>query len=324
MEGSRIESHLAEGRLDLAIWDKAISSHTLQCLELPVTLERKLFVNNCCITVTCVKDLPGHTVVVLRGSNLISLVPEKEKATFIETDTQDRALDMVNSGEADVYLSPSAISARYTIQKNNFRNIKEVGLPVESVPLAIWVHQDHAELLTELSVAFGKITENKSYDTIYSKWFGQDIPFAGLEKYLKVIIAAAGIFAAALLGFFIWTRMLRRKVREVTQDLQLSEQRHKDLIEFSPEMIHLVGPDGRIMHANKIAIQTLGYGSEETLSKKLYELVSPESREDIIMFVHSIFQDGSGEKEFALCASDGRRIDVDYERDPRQGGGYAC
>ena len=311
MDGNRMEAHLAEGKLDLAMRDKAISSHALQCLELPITLERKLFVNNCCITVTCVKDLPGHTVVVLKGSDLISLVPEKEKATFLEADTQDRALDMVNSGEADVYLSPSAISARYTIQKNNLRNIKEVGLPVESVPLAIWVHQDHTELLTELSVAFGKITENKSYDTIYSKWFGQDIPFAGLEKYLKVIIAAAGIFAAALLGFFIWTRMLKRKVREVTRDLQLSEQRHKDLIEFSPEMIHLVGPDGGILHANKIAFQTLGYSSEETSSKKLYDLVPPESREDIIVFVHSIFQNGSGEKEFALCASDGRRIDVD-------------
>ena len=93
MDGNRMEAHLAEGKLDLAIRDKAISSHPLQCLELPITLERKLFVNNCCVTVTCVRDFPGHTVVVLKGSNLISLVPEKEKATFIEADTQDRALD---------------------------------------------------------------------------------------------------------------------------------------------------------------------------------------------------------------------------------------
>jgi PAS domain S-box-containing protein len=310
MDGSRLESQLTEGKLDLIIRDKPVDNHALPCLELPISLERKLFVNNCCITVTCVKDFPGHKVVILRGSDLVSLVPEKEKATFIEADTQDGALDMVNSGEADVYLSPSAISARYTIQKNNLRNIKEVGLPVESVPLAVWVHQDHTELLTELSVAFGKITENKSYDTIYSKWFGQDIPFADMEKYLKVIIAAAGIFAAALLGFFIWTRMLRKKVREVTRDLQLSEQKHKDLIEFSPEMIHLVGPDGGILHANKMAIQTLGYSRGETLSKKLHDLVPVESREDIVVFVHSIFQNGSGQKEFILCASDGRRIDV--------------
>ena len=320
MDGSRLEAHLAEGKLDLAIRDKAISSHTLQCLELPITLERKLFVNSCCITVTCVRDLPGHKVVVLKGSGLIPLVPEKEKVTFIEADTQDRALDMVNSGEADVYLAPSGISARYTIQKNNFRNLKEVGLPVESVPMAIWVHQDHTTLLTELSVAFGKITENKNYDTIYSKWFGQDIPFAGLEKYLKVIIAAAGFFAMALLGFFIWTRMLKRKVRQVTRDLQLSEQKHKDLIEFSPEMIHLVGADGRVMHANKIAIQTLGYGREETLSKRLYDLVPRESREEIIMFIHSIFQGGAGEKEFSFHSKDGKRIDVDMSATLIKGG----
>jgi hypothetical protein len=84
--------------------------------------------------------------------------------------------------------------------------------------------------LTALSVAFGKITENKSYDTIYRKRFGQNIPFAGLEKYLRFIIGGAGVLVVVLLGFLIWTRTLKRKVRQVTLDLQLSEQRHKDLI----------------------------------------------------------------------------------------------
>jgi PAS domain S-box-containing protein len=310
-DGHDLERRLAEGKLDLIVKEKSISNPSLQFLQLPTHLDRKLFVNTGCITVTCVRDLPGHSVVILKGDDLRRLIPDQNRIRFIEAETQEGALEIVNSGTGEVYLSPSGFSAVYSIQKNNFRNIKEVGLPVESIPLAIWVRQEDTALLTELSVAFGKITENKSYDTIYRKWFGHHIPFAGLEKYLKLTIGGAGVLVVALLGFFIWTRMLKRKVQQVTRDLQLSEQRHKDLIEFSPEMIHLVEADGQVIHANKTAIQTLGYDKDELLPRKIFDLVPVESREDVTLFIHSIFGTGSGHKEFSFCTKDGRRIDVD-------------
>lgn len=311
LEGDQLAERLAEGKIDLMIGEKTEIHPNLQALDLPIHLERKLFVNNCCITVTCVRDLPGRTLVVLKGSHLTHLIPQPERVKLIEVDRQEEALQLVNSGEAEVYLSSNGLSATYSIQKSNLRNIKEVGIPVEAVPLAIWVRQDNTPLLTELSVAFGKITENKNYDTIYRKWFGQNIPFAYFEKYFKIILGVIGFFALALLGFFIYNQMLKRKVRQVTHDLQLSEQKHKDLIEFSPEMIHLVSPDGRVVHANKITLQTLGYSKEEMTFKKIHDLVPPESQKEVEAFIHSIFQTGSGKKEFAFCGNDGRRIDVE-------------
>jgi PAS domain S-box-containing protein len=311
LEGNQLEEYLVEGKIDLMIGEKTVIHPNLQALDLPIHLERKLFVNSCCITVTCVRDLPGHTLVVLKGSHLTHLIPQQEGVKFIEVDQQERALQLVNSGEAEVYLSSNGLSALYSIQKGNLRNIKEVGIPVEAVPLAIWVRQDNTPLLTELSVAFGKIIENKNYDTIYRKWFGQHIPFAYFEKYFKVILGAIGFFAIALLGFFIYNQMLKRKVRQVTHDLQVSEQKHKDLIEFSPEMIHLVSPDGRVLHANKITLQTLGYSEEEMVLKKIQDLAPPESQKEVEVFIHSIFQTGSGKKEFAFCGNDGRQIDVE-------------
>jgi PAS domain S-box-containing protein len=311
MDSHELETRLSEGKIDLIIGDKIFGNPDLQFLELPIKQDRKLFVNNCCITVTCVKDLSGHTVAIQKGSKLIHLIPNKEKIKFIGAETQERALQIVNSGEAEVYISPNSLSTIYVIQKNYFRNIKEVGMSIESIPLAISVRQDNTALLTELSVAFGKITENKSYDTIYRKWFGQDIPFAGLEKYIKIIFVAAGFFAIALLGFLIWNQMLKRKVRQVTYDLQLSEQRHKDLIEFSPEMIHLVAPDGKVMHANRMALQTFGYGNDEILALKFYDLVPQESRQEIANFIQSVFQEGRSSKEFSFLTKEGKRIDVE-------------
>jgi PAS domain S-box-containing protein len=76
-------------------------------------------------------------------------------------------------------------------------------------------------------------------------------------------------------------------------------------------MIHLVSPDGRVLHANKITLQTLGYSEEEMVLKKIQDLAPPESQKEVEVFIHSIFQTGSGKKEFAFCGNDGRQIDVE-------------
>lgn len=309
-KSSELEERLYDGKVDLIISEK-IPSARLQSLELPLQVERKLFVNNSCVTVTCVRDLPGISAIVLKGSDLRTLVPSWEKVKFIEAETQEKALQLLNAGEAQAYISPNGRAAIYTIQKNNLRNIKEVGMPVESVPLTVSVRADNTQLLTELSVAFGKIVENGSFDTIHKKWFGHEIEFADLEKYIKFGSGAAGLLALMLLGFIIWNRTLKREVRRVTHDLKLSEQKHKDLIEFSPEMIHLIAPDGRIMHANKIVLQRLGYSLEEVCSKGIGDLVAPEKKAEIENFIESIFTTAAGTREFSLCSKSGRMIDVE-------------
>ena len=75
MDGHELEHRLTEGKLDLIVKEKSVANPGLQFLELPNNLDRKLFVNTCCITVTCVRDLPGHSVVILKGDDLRRLVP---------------------------------------------------------------------------------------------------------------------------------------------------------------------------------------------------------------------------------------------------------
>ena len=306
----QLEEHLNDGKVDLIIGEK-ITGGRLQSLELPVQVERKLFVNNACVTITCVRDLPGTSVVVVKGSNLVPLVPAWEKVRFVEAETQDKALQLLNAGEVQAYISPNGRAAIYIIQKNNLRNIKEVGMPVEAVPLTVSVRADNTQLLTELSVAFGKIVENGSYATIYQKWFGHEIAFADLQRYIKIGAGAASLLAAMLLGFIIWNRTLKRRVLRVTHDLQLSEQKHKDLIEFSPEMIHLIAPDGRIIDANKIVLQRLGYSREEICSLGIGDLVMPEKKREIENFIESVFTTAAGTEEFSLCSKGGRMIHVE-------------
>jgi PAS domain S-box-containing protein len=310
MEGHELGKALSEGRVDLVVDNKSVGTD-LPYLELPLPVEKKLFVNNCCVTVTCVKDLAGHMIVFQKGNDPASLIPEKKDVQFMEAKSQEDVLQILDSGQATAFISPNSRSTIYLIQKNQFKNIKEVGMPVETVPLAVFVGHDNTPLLTELSVAFGKITENKEYETIYRKWFGHDIPFSDVTRYLKIVGAAAGLFAIALSAVFFWNRALKRRVRQVTGDLQLSEQKHKDLIEFSPEMIHLIAPDGMIMHANQLVLQQLGYDRGEISFLRLSDLVAPEARQDVDDFIETVFRKGKTIREFSFYAKDGRRMDVE-------------
>jgi PAS domain S-box-containing protein len=325
MEGHELGKALSEGRVDLVVDNKSIGPD-LSYLELPLQVEKKLFVNTCCVTVTCVKDLAGHMIVFQRGNDPAPLIPEKKDIQFVEAKSHEEALQILDSGMATAFISPNSRSTIYLIQKNQLKNIKEVGLPVETIPLAVFVRNDNTPLLTELSVAFGKIAENGNYETIYRKWFGHDIPFADVTRYLKIVGAAAGLFAIALSAVFLWNRTLKRRVRQVTNDLQVSEQRHKDLIEFSPEMIHLIAPNGRIMHANQLVLQQLGYSREEIALLKLSDLVVPEGRQEVEEFVGTVFRTGRNIREFSFYAKDGRRMDVEVSaviiKGP--GGDLAC
>jgi PAS domain S-box-containing protein len=313
MDDLLLKKALNDGRIDViscvAAGDGGKEDFNL--LETGITVERKFFVNKSCLTVTCDKDLPGHKVTLVKGIDYTNLFTHSDDITFIEASSRQEALEMVDSGKAQVYISTCSLSTLYLIQKNGFKSIKEVGVPIESVPLALAVRSKDAELLTELSVAFGKILENKSYDLLYRKWLGHGVRFSAWEKYIKVIFLVLVLIASGLLILIFWNRLLKRRVQKVTNDLQRSEQKYRDLIESSPEMIHLVSSDCKVKLANKNALERLGYSEGEMLSVDLSRLVAPQNRAAICFFMKSVFKKGFGNKEFVFKAKNGTCIDVE-------------
>lgn len=313
MDVSSLIERLDDGRIDLisGIMISPEISNDIDFIEVGIDLEKKFFVSHECLTITCYKDLPGHIVAIEQGRDVTKYIPPLGKVSFLETESQEEALALLDSGKAQVYISDCSISSLYIIQKNGFQNIKEVGMPIETVPLAMAVSKGNTDLLTSLSVAFGKILENKNYDTIYRKWLGRDILYNEWNQYLKLVLAAVGLTIFALLGFIFWNRMLKRKVRHITKDLKRSEQKYRDLIESSPDMIHLISPVGEVRLANKIALRHLGYDENGMASFKLHDLVLPHQKTDVTDFVDEVFLDGYSNKEFTFKAKTGEKIHVE-------------
>jgi len=306
------QAALLDDRIDLfcGLSGRPANDDKIQLIETDVKIERKIFVNRSCVTVTCFKDLPGHSVVVVKGGG--AAVPAEAKdVRLIETDSQLEALRLLNAGKAEVFLSDSSLTTLYLIQKNGFRNIVEVGLPFETATLALAVRKDNAALLTGLSINLGKVLQGKEYDLIRRKWLGKDTLQSIWDSYLKTIIYALGACLLVLVFFMAWNGMLRRKVQAITKSLRLSEKKYRDLIESSPEMIHLVAPDGTVRLANHSALTRLGYSWAEMSRLRLTDLVAEEQRGDASVFIESVFRQGYAKRELVFEAKDAARLYVE-------------
>ena len=66
------------------------------------------------------------------------------------------------------------------------------------------------------------------------------------------------------------------------------EEKYRDLIENSPEMIHQIDASGRFVHVNQTELQKLGYTLEEMLDMSLVEIVPAEKKSEIQQYLRNL------------------------------------
>ena len=105
------------------------------------------------------------------------------------------------------------------------------------------------------------------------------------------------------------------EMKRLQAELQSSEERYKDLIENSPEMIHSVNADRYFVGVNKTELNTLGYTLEEMLNKRLEDIVpdeyKDEYKEGVKRHIERVIKEGRSKVETQFIAKDGRKIDVE-------------
>ncbi|MBI3752819.1 MAG: PAS domain S-box protein [Deltaproteobacteria bacterium] len=95
------------------------------------------------------------------------------------------------------------------------------------------------------------------------------------------------------------------------KELQASEERYKDLIENSPEMIHSVNTDRYFVSVNKTELNILGFGLEEMRNKKIEDIVPEEFKDKTVHHIERAMKDGLSTVETQFITKNGRRIDVE-------------
>jgi PAS domain S-box-containing protein len=304
---------LLRGRIDVvgcAILASAPDSD-YQLIDTGIQIDRQLFANKSCLTVTCIKDLPNHRVVSETRPELIYPDFPISSVNMMDAVSAEASLEILDGGGADIYISPNALTTMYQIQKLGLANIKQVGVPTETVPLSLAVLKERASLLSELSLSLGKIQEGEHFQALKKKWFGRDVEIGLFDRYVRYILMAGAGLGLFTLAFAAWNVVLKRRVKTMTEHLVISEQKYRELIESSPDMIHIIAADGRIQMTNQRAQELLETDDMPSTGRYLSELVAPDQKDDVHYFIVSLFENGYGENEFIFTSVDGRPIEVE-------------
>ena len=89
------------------------------------------------------------------------------------------------------------------------------------------------------------------------------------------------------------------------------EEKYRDLIEHSPEMIYQLDRSGQFVHVNKTGLDKLGYQLDEMLSMKLWDLVPRGEEGRVLQYLEQLVSKGQSTMETVLLAKDGRPIDAE-------------
>lgn len=86
---------------------------------------------------------------------------------------------------------------------------------------------------------------------------------------------------------------------------------YRDLVENSPEMIHILDPHGIFLYANQTALRKLGYTLKELRDKHLADLVPEREKSRIERHLQQVMDRGESTIETTLLSKSGESIEVE-------------
>ncbi|MBI5192925.1 MAG: PAS domain S-box protein [Nitrospirae bacterium] len=95
------------------------------------------------------------------------------------------------------------------------------------------------------------------------------------------------------------------------KELETSEERYKDLVEYSPEMIHSVNAERYFINVNKTELDILGYSIEEMRNKRLEDIVPDAFKERVRKHIEKVIKEGMSRIEAQFITKGIGNIDVE-------------
>ena len=157
-------------------------------------------------------------------------------------------------------------------------------------------------------------------DLVQRRQLSERGDYAHLDANRSKVVSAVGVgLAILILGFagFIIRRDVIDKLRS-EEALQESRLNLQEVLDNANDLIFSVGPDGRLIYANRKWRETLGYVDSDLARIRFHEIVHPDCRHQ----AEAIRQRASAgqntdEFETVLTTKDGESVTVSGRMDPR-------
>ncbi len=100
---------------------------------------------------------------------------------------------------------------------------------------------------------------------------------------------------------------IEQRMAEVRQ----LEEKYRDLIEHSPEMIYQLNRAGQFVHVNKTGLEKLGYELDTMLQMHLWDLVPKGQESEVLAYLERLVSQGSSTMQTVLLCRDGHPIEAE-------------
>src|SRR3990170_2422298 len=231
----------------------------------------------------------------------------KEYSLELQTMVEQRTMELLESkAHLEAMLGGIAEGVVFVDSNNKITLINDAAEMIFGIRRDDWYGKDfkyahsekaHAkaiELIADMKE--GKVKSYSSEIKAGEKTvFAHFSPIVHGPEYLGVIFMATDI----------------TEMKRLEAELHTSEERYRDLVENSPEMIHSVNKDRFFIGVNKTELRILGYSLEEMLNMRLEDIVTEEYKDHVIMHIERVIHEGWGKTDAQLITKDGRIIDIE-------------
>jgi len=189
-----------------------------------------VFVRRADKRITSMRDLPGKSILVLRGDIMHEYAVRQGWGQLTLTNTVAEALQLLAAGRHDVALVGKLVGLR-TLQDLQLTNVDSPEITLEGAEQkwSFAVRKGDADLLAQLNEGLAIIKANGRYDELHAKWFGVIEERRLLtQDILDYGAIGAGVLAFLLAGAYLWQVSLRRQLARQTHELRTREaESHK-------------------------------------------------------------------------------------------------
>jgi len=251
------------------------------------------------------------TVVMVGGTDYVEHRLLTPKVNLLRARTVKEALFLVNSGTAQEYVGYSDRLATYLIGEHDLQNVRQTGVTMSRFPLILLTNKDHPGLGADLRLALGTAIQSGELEKVREKWVEERELSYFFESYGLLLLSGTALLVVLITGVTIWNQALKRKVNEITGELQASEERYRQLIESSPDFVFLINQGGLLRLANQSVGRRLGISREDLPRMSLFELVPREDHERCQGFIQEVFSEGLASVEMRMKGRRGDPISLE-------------